>query len=92
MSENELKINTLEINQTNMAEKIDDLKIIVIDGFNKQENKLENFIKSVNTYNKEHQAESDKRYAFKRIERNVDRLSWLVISTVVLAVLVLVIK
>lgn len=87
----EIKINTLEINQNNMAEKIDDLKKIVIDGFCKQENKLENFIKSVSSYNEKHLEESDKRYASKRVEKNVDRLSWLVISTIVSAILLAII-
>jgi uncharacterized circularly permuted ATP-grasp superfamily protein len=36
--------------------------------------------------------ELDKRYADKRTEKNVDRLSWLVISAIVVAGLALIIK
>jgi len=36
--------------------------------------------------------ELDKRYADKRTEKNVDRLSWLVISAIVVSVLVIIIK
>lgn len=36
--------------------------------------------------------ELDKRYADKRTEKNVDRLSWLVISAIIVAGLALIIK
>lgn len=88
----DLKINTLENNHKAMSEKLDDLKNIVVNGFAKQDDRFEQFVKKVDEYNKNHEIESDKRYAFKRIEKNVDNLSWLVISSVVLALLVLIIK
>jgi len=80
-NEQDLKINTLENNQTSMAEKLDDIKKTVVDGF-------KDIRKDINNM----RVENDLKYASKRTETIVDRLGWVVVLGVVTAVLTLVIK
>lgn len=57
MDKRDIKINSLEINQKNMAEQISDLKDTVVNGFDKMEKKFESFI-----------CDADKKYASKITE------------------------
>ncbi len=80
MDDKDIKINTLENNYKSMSEKIDELKEAVSDGFTEMKKDFKDFRESC-----------DKKYASKRIETVVDKLTWLVISSVVLTVLGLII-
>jgi hypothetical protein len=73
-------ITILENNYQHMTKQINALENTVINGFAD----LKKDLKCM-------REESDLRYANKRIERVVDNLTWLVVSTVVLAGLALII-
>lgn len=77
----DIKINTLEINYSTMSEQLKDLKLTVDKGFSD----IKKEFKNIHLNCQMHQKENDQRYANKRIEKVVDNLTWLVISTVVLA-------
>lgn len=81
MNEQDLKIQKLQIDQSNMAEKFEDLKGTVINGFEKMEVKFDKFIE-----------EADKKYASKLTEKIVYGLVGVVCLSVAGALVALVLK
>lgn len=81
MSEQDIKINTLEVNYKNMSEKIDDLKDTVIIGFDKIEKRFENFV-----------IDADKKYASKLTEIVVYGLVGIVLTSFIAGLIIVVWK
>ena len=75
-NEQDIKINTLENNQTSMAEKLDDLKLTMVAGF-----------KDIKQEFKTMREENDKKYASKLTEKIVYGLVSLIVITVFGAIL-----
>jgi hypothetical protein len=91
----ENEITKLKINYATMSEKIDNLSTTV----NRVEGKLDSFIieeresrilfeerfkKACDSF--------DQKYASKRVEKIVDAIGWVIITSVIVAILALVIK
>ena len=68
--------------------KLETFMELLKDNFGKLETKFDKFDDKMDKFI----ASADERYAAKRTEKNVDRLAWLVISSVVLGVMALIIK
>lgn len=80
-NEQDIKINSLEINQQNMAEKIDDLKKTVITGFQDLKEDLTCF-----------RNEADAKYASKLTEKIVYSMAGVFLLGVIYAIMEVVIK
>lgn len=81
MDEKDIKINSLEINQNNMAEKLDDLKQTVVRGFEKIEERFECFVE-----------DSDKKYANKNVEFVVYGMVAIILTSFIGGLIILVWK
>jgi hypothetical protein len=91
----ENEITKLKINYATMSEKIDNLSTTV----NRVEGKLDSFIieerESRTLFEKRFEKACDsfdQKYASKRIEKVVDAIGWVIITSVIVAILAIVIK